>query len=113
MGAMTVRRVLHALYEAAAYLAAAFVFAIFAIMIGASVMRILGMRTGGTDDIVAWCCAAAGFLAMAHTFRHGDFVRVMLVLDRLSPRQAQRLEVVALVIGSLGVAYLAYAALIF
>ena len=40
-------------------LAAAFVFAIFAIMIGASIMRQLGMRTGGTDDLVAWFCAAA------------------------------------------------------
>jgi len=110
---MSVRRTLDALYDAAAYLAAAFVFAIFAIMIGGSVMRMLGMRTGGSDDIVAWCCAAAGFLAMAHTFRHGDFVRVMLLLDRLSPRNAQRMEVAALVIGTLGVGYLAYAALIF
>ena len=110
---MTFRRALHALYDAAAYLAAAFVLAIFVVMIGGSAMRMAGLKTGGSDDIVAWCCAAAGFLAMAHTFRHGDFVRVMLLLDRLSPKQAQRMEVVALVIGSLGVAYLFYAALIF
>lgn len=110
---MNVRRAFDALYDAAAYLAAAFVFAIFAIMIGSSAMRMLGMRTGGTDDIVAWCCAAAGFLAMAHTFRHGDFVRVVLLLDRLSPRTAQRMEVIALVIGTAGVAFLAYAAMIF
>jgi TRAP-type C4-dicarboxylate transport system permease small subunit len=107
------RRLLDTVHDAAAYLAAAFVFAIFAIMIGSSVMRIVGMRTGGTDDLVAWCCAAAGFLAMAHTFRHGDFVRVMLLLDHLSERRARQLELVALVIGTAFVAFLAWAALLF
>jgi TRAP-type C4-dicarboxylate transport system permease small subunit len=107
------RRLLDALYDGAAYLAAAFVFAIFAIMIGSSVMRELGMRTGGTDDLVAWSCAAAGFLAMAHTFRHGDFVRVVLLLDRLGERGTRRFEIVALAIGSLFVAFLAWAAALF
>jgi TRAP-type C4-dicarboxylate transport system permease small subunit len=107
------RRLLDTLYDGAAYLAAAFVFAIFAVMIGATVLRELGMRTGGTDDLVAWFCAAAGFLAMAHTFRHGDFVRVVLLLDRLGERRARQFEIVALVIGSLFVAFLAWAAVLF
>jgi TRAP-type C4-dicarboxylate transport system permease small subunit len=107
------RRLLHLLYDGAAYLAAAFVFAIFAVMIGGTVLRELGMRTGGTDDIVAWFCAAAGFLAMAHTFRHGDFVRVVLLLDRLGERRARQFEILALVIGSLFVAFLAWAAVLF
>jgi TRAP-type C4-dicarboxylate transport system permease small subunit len=107
------RRLLDVLYDGAAYLAGAFVFAIFAVMIGGTVLRELGMRTGGTDDLVAWMCAAAGFLAMAQTFRHGDFVRVTLLLDRLSPATGRRVEIVALVIGTASVAYLAYAAAIF
>jgi TRAP-type C4-dicarboxylate transport system permease small subunit len=107
------RRALDRLYDAAGYLAAGFVFAIFAVMVGASVMRELNMRTGGTDDLVAWFCAAAGFLAMAHTFRHGDFVRVVLLLDRLGPRRARHFEILALAIGSLFVAFLAWAAALF
>jgi TRAP-type C4-dicarboxylate transport system permease small subunit len=110
---VNLRRLLDRLYDGAAYVAAAFVFAIFAIMVGASAMRELGLRTGGTDDLVAWFCAAAGFLAMAHTFRHGDFVRVVLLLDRLGERRARQFEILALVIGSLFVAFLAWAAVLF
>jgi TRAP-type C4-dicarboxylate transport system permease small subunit len=107
------RRLLDTLYDGAAYLAAGFVFAIFAIMVGASIMRVLGMRTGGTDDIVAWFCAAAGFLAMAHTFRHGDFVRVVLLLDRLGERRSRHFEILALWIALLFVTFLAWAAALF
>lgn len=110
---MTPRRLLDALYDGAAYLAGGFVFAIFAIMVGASVMRELGMRTGGTDDLVAWFCAAAGFLAMAHTFRRGDFVRVALLVERLGERRARQVEIVALSIGTMFTAFLAWAAALF
>jgi TRAP-type C4-dicarboxylate transport system permease small subunit len=82
-------------------------------MVGASVMRELGLRTGGTDDLVAWFCAAAGFLAMAHTFRRGDFVRVELLIDRLGERRARQVEVLALLIGALFVAFLTWAAGLF
>jgi TRAP-type C4-dicarboxylate transport system permease small subunit len=105
-----IRRIVDWLFDAAAWLAAAFIFAIFAVMIGGSAMRILGLPTGGSDDIVAWCCAAAGFLAMAHTFRRGDFVRVVLLIERLDVRHRRAFEIVALVVASLFVAYLLWAA---
>jgi len=105
-----IRRLLDSVYDVAAWLAAAFVFAVFAVMIGASAMRLMGLRTGGSDDIVAWCCAAAGFLAMAHTFRRGDFVRVTLVLERFSGGRRRALEIFSLVVAALFVAYLTWAA---
>jgi TRAP-type C4-dicarboxylate transport system permease small subunit len=108
-----VRRALDFLYDAAAALAAAFVLAIFAVMIGGSAMRMAGLKTGGSDDLVAWCCAAAGFLAMAHTFRRGDFVRVTLVLDRLAPARRRAFEIACLAIATLFVAFLAWAAIAF
>ena len=110
---MTLRRILHAFHEGAAYLAAAFIFAIFAIMIGSTVMRALGMQTGGTDDLVAWFCAAAGFLAMAHTFRRGDFVRVLLLLERLDTRRRRGFEIAALCVAATFCAYLVWAAVSF
>ncbi len=107
------RRTLEVLYDAAGYLAAFFVFAIFVVMIGGTLLRELGLPTGGSDDIVAWFCAAAAFLAMAHTFRRGDFVRVILVLDRLGPSARQRLEAVCLAIAAAAVAFLAFACIRF
>jgi len=102
------RSFLDRLYDAAGYLAAFFVFAIFAVMIGQTVMRELGMRTGGTDDIVAWFCAASAFLAMAHTFRWGDFVRVTLLLENLGPRARHGFEAGSLAIAAAFVGYLAF-----
>ena len=107
---MRIRRFLDRLYDAAAWLAALFVLAVFVVMIGGSAMRLMGLRTGGSDDIVAWCCAAAGFLAMAHTFRRGDFVRVTLLLERMSRARRRALEIVSLSIATLFAAYFAWAA---
>jgi TRAP-type C4-dicarboxylate transport system permease small subunit len=102
------RRALDFAYDAAGYLAAFFVFAIFAVMIGGTVMRELALRTGGQDEIVAWFCAAAAFLAMAHTFRYGDFVRVTLLLERLGPRLRRAAEITSLAIATAFVGYLAF-----
>ena len=104
------RRTLDLLYDAAGYLAAFFIFAIFAVMVGSSVLRELGFKTGGTDDVVSWMCAAAAFLAMAHAFKHGDFVRVVLLLERLGPGKRRVLELACLSIATLFLAALAWAA---
>lgn len=102
------RRFLDLLYDTAGYLAALSVFGIFVLMIGASVGRELGWRVGGTNDIVAWLCAASAFLAMAHTFRFGDFVRVTLLLEKLPPATLRVVEATALTIAAVAVGYLAF-----
>jgi hypothetical protein len=35
------------------------------------------------DDLTKWFSAAGAFLAMAHTFRRGDFVRVTLLIEHV------------------------------
>lgn len=102
------RRFLDGLYLAAGGLAALCIAALCALMIGQSVLRELGYRTGAVNDIVAWLCAAAAFLGMAHAFKHGDFVRVTLLLEAVSPAWRRRLELTALAIGSIATAYLAW-----
>ena len=102
------RRFLDFLYDAAGALAAFFVFGIFAVMIGTSVFRQIGWRTGGFEDIVSWMTAAAAFFGMAHTFKHGDFVRVGLLLDNLPTGARRVFEVITLIIGSLFTGYLAW-----
>jgi TRAP-type C4-dicarboxylate transport system permease small subunit len=103
------RRALNLVYDAAGALAGLFVLAILVMMIGQSVLREFGVATGPVNDVVAWSCAAASFLAMAHTFRHGDFVRVTLLLDRLRPAARRRAELVCLSIAAVAIGYLAWA----
>jgi TRAP-type C4-dicarboxylate transport system permease small subunit len=103
-----VRRALDALFDGAAALAALTVAAIFVLMICASVGRLLDWRVGWVNDVVSWLCAAAAFLGMAHAFKHGDFVRVTLLLDRLSPRLERGFEIAALLLATLAIGYLAW-----
>jgi TRAP-type C4-dicarboxylate transport system permease small subunit len=103
-----VRKALDALYAAAGALAAASVFAIFALMIYASIGRLAGWRVGGVNDIVSWLTATASFLAMAHAFKHGDFVRVTLLLEQLSPTARRAFETGSLLIATLAIGYLAF-----
>ena len=105
---MKFRRLLDLLYDAAGYLAAFFVLGIFVLMIAQTILRETGLKSGGTDDLVAWFCAASAFLAFAHTFRYGDFVRVTLLIDRLGPRVRRAQEIAALAIAALFTGYLAY-----
>jgi TRAP-type C4-dicarboxylate transport system permease small subunit len=102
------RRVLDRLYQAAGAIAALNVLAVCVLMIGQSILREMGVRTGAVNDVVAWCCAAAAFMAMAHSFKHGDFVRVTLSLEHVSAATRRKLEIFALSVGTVATAYLAY-----
>ena len=100
------RRALDLAYDVAGVLAAACVFAIFVVMLGSAVARELGIRTGGTDDLVSWMTAAAAFLGLAHTFKHGDFVRVGLFLEKMPPGLRRVFELASLTIAATFCGYL-------
>ena len=102
------RAALDKLYYAAGAIGACFILLVGVLMIGQSVLREFGVRTGAVNDLVAWCCAAGSFFAMAHAFKHGDFVRVTLLIDRLPPGLRRACELTSLAIGSIAVAYLAW-----
>ncbi|MBA2963981.1 MULTISPECIES: TRAP transporter small permease [Ramlibacter] len=102
------RRFLDRLYYACGAVGAVFVGLIGVLMIGQSVLREFGVRTGAVNDVVAWFCAAASFFAMAHAFKHGDFVRVTLLLDSVPARARRALEIACLAVGSVAVGYLAW-----
>lgn len=108
-----VRRALDGLYALGGGLAALCVFGILALMIWASIGRQLDWRVGWVNDVVAWLCAAAAFLGMAYSFRNGDFVRVTLLLEVVSPRVRAGLEVFALAVATIVVSYLGYWAAMF
>jgi TRAP-type C4-dicarboxylate transport system permease small subunit len=102
------RRLLDGLYLAAGGLGAFCVFLIFVLMIVAGVGRQLNWHVSGLNDVVAWLCAAAAFFAMAHAFRHGDFVRVTLLLEQLGPARRRWFELGCLGIAVVALGYLAW-----
>jgi TRAP-type C4-dicarboxylate transport system permease small subunit len=103
------RRFLDRLYAASGALAAVCLASIAVVMLAQAAMREMGMLLRGADDIVAWLCAASAFLALGHTFRRGELVRVGLVIDHLGPRLQRRVALAALGLTVLFVAYMAYA----
>jgi TRAP-type C4-dicarboxylate transport system permease small subunit len=102
------RRWLERIYLGAAVLGAVCIALICTLMVGQSVAREIGIATGAVNDIVAWLCAAAAFLTMAHAFKHGDFVRVTLFLEKMDPSTRRKFEIFSLLIATAAVAYLAF-----
>jgi TRAP-type C4-dicarboxylate transport system permease small subunit len=81
------RRFLDGLYLAAGYLAGVFLVAIFVLMMALSVGREIDLNIPAGDDFVSWCMAAMAFLGLAHTFRHGEMIRVGLIIDLFQGRK--------------------------
>ena len=102
------RRFLDRLYLVSGALGAIFVLLICVLMLAQSLLREFGVRTGGVNEVVAWFCAAASFFAMAHAFKHGDFVRVTLLLEHLPERARRRFEIACLAVAAVAVASLAF-----
>ena len=107
------RRFLDRLYTASGALAALCLASIAVVMLAQAAGRELGYLVRGADDIVAWLCAATAFLALGHTFRRGELVRVGLLIDHLPPRARRVFALGALTIALVFVGYMLYAVLLF
>ena len=104
------RKFLDRLYILGGGLAAVFIALIAILMIGQSILREFRVNTGAVNDVVSWFCAAAAFFAMAHAFKHGDFVRVTLLLDAVGKRTRRVMEIGSLAIATVAVTYMTWAA---
>jgi TRAP-type C4-dicarboxylate transport system permease small subunit len=96
------------LYLYAGYLAGAFMVAIFVQMMLLSAGRPVGFNIPAADDFVSWCMAAMAFLGLAHTFRHGEMIRVGLLIDKLPDRTRYWVELGCLVVGTGFIAFFAF-----
>ena len=90
------RRLLDSLYDGAAWLAALCMIGLLAMVLLSIVSRQLHFHVPGTDAYAGYLMAAAGFLALAHTLKRGDHIRVTLVLHALRGRARRALELWAL-----------------
>ncbi len=97
------------LYAASGGLAAVCLASIAVVMLAQAAMRELGMLFRGADDIVSWLCAGSAFLALGHTFRRGELVRIGLVVDRLPARVRRPVNLAALAVAVAFVGYMVYA----
>ena len=102
------RKALDFIYDAAGYIAAFFVFAIFVIMVVASAAREMGIQLGDTNTVAAWMTVGAAFYGLAHTFKHGDFVRVVLLLEAFGPKMRRLFEVLSLSLATVFVGYMTW-----
>ncbi len=103
------RSALDRLYAASGVLAAICLAGICVLMLLQALARETGYLLRGADDITAWLCAASAFLALGHTFRKGELIRVGLWIERLGAVARRRAEIVALSIAVLFVSYMAWA----
>jgi TRAP-type C4-dicarboxylate transport system permease small subunit len=107
------RRALDRLYLWSGYLAGAFLVVIFIIMMYMSAGRQFGYNIPSGDDFAAWSMAACAFLGLAHTFKHGEMIRVGLLIDRFSGRTRHIIELISLTIGLAFVGYFTWFAIRF
>ncbi|MDH5330916.1 MAG: TRAP transporter small permease, partial [Aquincola sp.] len=90
------RKLLDALYDGAAWLAALFMFALLVAVLLSIGGRELHFHVKGTDAYAGYFMAAAGFLALAHTLKRGEHIRVSLLLSALPARARHAMELWAL-----------------
>lgn len=94
------RRALDALYDGAAALAALCMVGLLAMVLLSILGRQLHFHLPGTDAYAGYLMAAAGFLALAHTLKRGEHIRVTLLLSSLQGPARRALEVWALAAAS-------------
>jgi TRAP-type C4-dicarboxylate transport system permease small subunit len=87
------RGFLDRLYSAAGYAAAFFMVATLLMVVAGIADRALALGWRGTDMYAGYAMAACGFLALAHTFKRGEHIRVSLLLQAASPRIKRLLEI--------------------
>lgn len=95
------RRALNLLYDGAAWLAALCMVGLLGMVLLSIISRQLHFHVPGTDAYAGYLMAGAGFLALAHTLKAGEHIRVTLLLSALKGRWRRALEIWSLVAGTL------------
>jgi TRAP-type C4-dicarboxylate transport system permease small subunit len=91
-----VRSVLDPLYKVLGALGALFILATLAIQVVNIAGRQIGYSMAGVDAYAGYTLAAGAFLALAAALRHGDHIRVTLIIQRFSGRPRWWIEVFCL-----------------
>lgn len=93
------RRFLDGMYSAAEFLAAVSLIGVLLTVLLSIVSRQFTFHVSGLDAYAGYLMASAGFFALASTLRHGEHIRVTILLNALSPAGQRRLDIGAMVVG--------------
>ena len=102
------RRLLDGLYAAAEFLAAVSLIGVLLTVLLSIFSRQLTFHISGLDAYAGYLMASAGFFALASTLRHGEHIRVTILLNVLSDQGKRKLDIGALFVGTLIAATLAF-----
>lgn len=102
------RRLLDTLYSASAWLAGFSMIGVLVMVLATVISRFFGFSTPGTGAYAGYAMAGAGFMALASTLKHGEHIRVTLVLGMLKGKALKAMEVTALAIATLLSGFLAF-----
>jgi TRAP-type C4-dicarboxylate transport system permease small subunit len=94
------RRALDFLYDATIWLAALCMVGLLVMVLLSIASRELHFYVPGTDAYAGYLMAGAGFLALAHTLKRGEHIRVTLLISALRGRAKKALELWALAAAS-------------
>jgi TRAP-type C4-dicarboxylate transport system permease small subunit len=95
------RKVLDALYDGASWVAALMMVGVLVTVLLSVTGRLLHFHVPGTDMYAGYCMAGAGFLALAHTLKCNEHIRVTLLLNALKGKSRFGLELWALTAAAL------------
>jgi len=104
----SVRQLLDRLYDIAAALAAAMLVGVLVMVMLGITGRLMRFYVPGTDAYAGYFMAGAGFLALAHTLRRGEHIRVTLLLGQSGSLRNRVLQLWARGVGVLLCALLAW-----
>lgn len=90
------RKLLDSLYLGAGWLAALFMIGVLVMVLLSIVSRLAGFYVPGTDAYAGYAMAGAGFLALAHTLKSNEHIRVTLIIGKLRGGARRGLELWAL-----------------
>lgn len=90
------RKLLDTLYDSAAALAALFLVGLLGMVLLSIFGRQMNFHVPGTDAYAGYLMAASGFLALAHTLKRGEHIRVTLLLGALRGGWKKGMELWAL-----------------
>jgi len=95
------RRFLDTLFDATAWMAAACMVSLLCMVLLSIVSREIGFHVRGTDAYAGYLMAGSAFLALAHTLKRGEHIRVTLLLQALPAASRRVLEIWSLSAGVL------------
>ena len=102
------RNLLNALYTGSIWLAALFMIGVLVMVLLSMLGRMFQFYIPGTDAYAGYAMAGAGFLALAHTLKSGEHIRVTLIIDKLTGGARRGMELWSLSVAVLLAGLLAF-----